>query len=63
MKRFYLHVQYSDNEGFKHFRSTSLPANNILEAHADSRKLVELLTCEPDVKSVDAYYVESLKIE
>ena len=63
MRRFYFHVQFTDVEGVERFRSMQFSARNITRAHADGRKLVLLLSCDPDVKEVNAYYLESLKID
>lgn len=62
MRRFYFHVQFTDVEGFERFRSMQFSARNITQAHSAGRKLVTLLVCDPTVKEVNAYYLESLKI-
>ena len=62
MRQFLLHVQFTNIQGASCSRSTKFSAENLISAHMDGRKLVELLTCEPDVANVDSYYLESLKI-
>jgi len=63
MKQFYFHVQFTDNEGVDRFRSIQFSARDIIQAHHAGRKLVALLCCDPTVKEINAYYLESLKID
>ena len=63
MRRFYFHVQFTDEEGVKRFRSIQFNACDILQAHSAGRKLVALLVCDRTVKEINAYYLESLKID
>lgn len=63
MRRFYFHVQFIDVEGVERFRSMQFSACNITQAHSAGRKLVTLLVCDPTVKEINAYYLESLKID
>lgn len=63
MRRFYFHVQFTDAEGVKHFRTTQFSARDIMQAHDAGRKLVALLDCDHTVKEINAYYLESLKID
>ena len=62
MKQFLLHVQFTNTQGVECSVTTKFSAENLVTAHMDGRKLVELLTCEPHVGSIDSYYLESLKI-
>lgn len=63
MKQFYFHVQFTDTEGVNRFRSTRFSACDILQAHQAGRKLVALFNCDPTVSEINAYYLESLKID
>lgn len=63
MKQFYFHVQFIDDEGVDRFRSTQFSARDIVQAHHAGRKLVTLLSCDPTVKEINAYYLEQLKID
>ena len=63
MKQFYFHVQFTDNEGVDRFRSTQFSARDIVQAHHAGRKLVTLLSCDPTVKEINAYYLEQLKTD
>ena len=38
-------------------------ARDIIQAHNAGRKLVALLVCDHTVKEINAYYLESLKID
>lgn len=63
MRRFYFHVQFIDVEGVERFRSIQFSARDIIQAHNAGRKLVALLVCDRTVKEINAYYLESLKID
>lgn len=63
MKQFYFHVQFIDDEGVDRFCSTQFSARDIVQAHHAGRKLVTLLSCDPTVKEINAYYLEQLKID
>ena len=63
MRRFYFHVQFTDVEGVERFRSTQFSARDIIQAYNAGRKLVALLVCDRTVKEINAYYLESLKID
>ena len=63
MRRFYFHLQFTDVEGVDRFRSIQFSARDIVQAHHAGRKLVTLLSCDPTVKEINAYYLESLKID
>ena len=62
MRQFLLHVQFTNIQGAECSVTTKFSAENLVTAHMDGRKLVELLTCEPHVANVNSYYLESLKI-
>lgn len=61
MRNFYFHVGYVDKQGVRRFRSTSFSANNLLQAHEAGRKLVALLAVDPEIESIDYYYLESTR--
>ena len=63
MKQFYFHVQFTDSKGVERFRSIQFSARDIIQAHHAGRKLVALLCCDPTVSEINAYYLESLKID
>lgn len=63
MRRFYFHVQFTDVEGVERFRSIQFSARDIIQAHNAGRKLVALFVCDHTVKEINAYYLESLKID
>lgn len=63
MKQFYFHVQFIGDEGVDRFRSIQFSARDIVQAHHAGRKLVTLLSCDPTVKEINAYYLEQLKID
>jgi len=63
MERFNFHLQFTDSEGVERSLSTQFSARDIMEAHNTGRKLVSLFVCNYTVKEINAYYLESLKID
>lgn len=63
MEQFNFHLQFTDLGGVERSLSTQFSARDIMEAHKTGRKLVSLFVCDYTVKEVNAYYLESLKID
>lgn len=63
MRRFCIHVRFTDVEGVERFHSIPFFASDIVDGRITARVLVALLCSSPTVKEINMYDLESLKTD